>query len=96
MARVIAAALALAAGLAIMWMDTRPTWDDTGITAAALALVALVAALAGLRPWLAATLVAAPVVLAELPKGYGVLLAIPFAVAGAVGGWLLRRRPAAR
>ncbi len=29
---------ALAAGAAILWIDSRPTWDDTGITAGLLLL----------------------------------------------------------
>jgi hypothetical protein len=47
--------LAFCAGLAIAWIDTRPHWDDTGITV-------------------------------------GVLLAIPFTLAGAYTGALIRRR----
>jgi hypothetical protein len=70
----IASALVLCAGLGIAWIDTRPRWDDAGITAGALTRV---------PPWLAATLAAGPILIAEIPDGPGVLLAIPFALAGA-------------
>jgi len=81
--RGIAALLALGLGCAIAWMDTRPGWDDTGITAGVIGIASGLAAFLGL-PWaLAAALVAGPILAAELPRGGGVLLAAPFAVAGA-------------
>jgi hypothetical protein len=83
--------LALVAGLAIAWVDTRPTWDDTGVTAVAIAIAAGLAAVLGSRPWLAAALVAGPLLVAGLAHGNtGVLLAIPFALAGAYAGRLVR------
>ena len=39
---VILLAISLAAGLAIGWVDSRPTWDDTGITVGALFLASAV------------------------------------------------------
>ena len=45
----IIAALAVTIGTGIAWVDTRPTWDDTGVTAGALLLTAGFAAGAGLR-----------------------------------------------
>ena len=33
--------LALTLGLLIGWVDTRPTWDDTGVTAAAIIAIAV-------------------------------------------------------
>ena len=84
--------LALAAGGLIAWVDTRPRWDDTGITAGALLVVAGLAALAGLHWWIAAVLVACPLLLAEARSvGWGLVLAPVIAVVGAVGGGLLRR-----
>jgi hypothetical protein len=84
--------LALAAGGVIAWVDTRPGWDDTGVTAGALLIVAGAAALAGLRWWIAAALVMGPVLLAEIGSvGWGLALAPTIAVAGALGGALLRR-----
>ena len=88
----VACAGALGAGLAIAWMDTRPTWDDTGITAAALLVASGLAAALGARWWLAALLVAGPLVVAE-SSGLGAGLALPalIAVPGAVVGALARR-----
>jgi len=90
----IASILTLAAGLAIAWVDTRPTWDDTGITAVAVVLIAFGGSVAGAPFWLAALCVAGPMLAAELPKGAGVLMAIPFALIGAYVGTLVRRRNA--
>jgi hypothetical protein len=88
-------ALTLAAGLAIAWMDTRPHWDDTGVTAGVLVLASGLAALAGTRPWLAALLVAGPLVVAERQLlNSGMLLVLALALAGAYTGSLFRRRAA--
>jgi hypothetical protein len=87
----LGSALALCAGLGIAWVDSRPGWDDTGVTAAALVIAAALAAFARVPPWLAAILVAGPVLAAELPIGTGVLLAIPLAIAGAYAGAFVRR-----
>ena len=53
---------------------------------------AALASLARVPPWLAAALVTGPILVAELPAGAGVLLAIPFAIAGAWAGAYARRR----
>jgi hypothetical protein len=84
-------AAALCAGLGIAWVDSRPGWDDTGVTAGALLIVAALAAFARVPPWLAAVLVAWPILAAELSKGTGVLLAIPLSIAGAYAGAFVRR-----
>jgi len=81
------AAVAVVAGLAIAWVDSRPTWDDTGVTAGALLLAAAFAAGAGLRWWGAALLVAAPILLAELRSaGAGVSVSLAFTAAGSLIG----------
>jgi hypothetical protein len=82
-------ALALAVGIA--WVDTRPNWDDTGVTAGALLLTAGFAAAAGLPWWGAALLVAMPVLLAELPNGAGVTLALAVTTIGSLLGAGIRR-----
>ena len=83
---------ALAAGGVIAWVDTRPGWDDTGVTAGALLIVTGLAALAGLRWWIAAALGVGPLLLAEIGSaGWGLALAPAIAVVGALGGALLRR-----
>jgi hypothetical protein len=73
-------------------MDTRPGWDDTGVTAGALFLGSGLAAVAGVRWWLAALLVAAPLLAVEIRGlGWGAGLVLAFALAGAAGGAIARR-----
>jgi hypothetical protein len=96
----VLAVLAVAAGLAIAVLDSRPGWDDSGITAALLALAAfVVAAVSGRRPWLWALLVGVWTPLAEMPSSgaTGSLLALAIAAIGAFAGFGLVRllvRPA--
>ena len=90
--RYVSLALTLLAGGFIAWMDTRPRWDDTGITAVALMVVAGLAALAGVKWWLATALAVGPLLLAEsLHVGWGILLAPAITLVGAGGGVLLRQ-----
>jgi hypothetical protein len=84
-------AAALCAGLGIAWVDSRPGWDDTGVTAGALVLAAAMAAFARVPPWPAALLVAGPILVTELSGSTGVLLAIPLAIVGAYAGAFVRR-----
>jgi hypothetical protein len=81
----------LCAGLAVAWMDTRPGWDDTGITVGLVVLIAASGALGGLWVWLSAALAVVPILALELPTGTGVLLAVPVAMCGAIVGSLVRR-----
>ena len=91
------AVLAIAAaviGLAIAYVDSRPTWDDTGITVSLILLAsAIVSGLSGRRPWLWALLVGAWVPLFEISGSGGAvsLIALLVAAVGAVVGYLLRR-----
>lgn len=88
----IAGGFAVLLGGAIAWVDTRSGWNDTDLTAGALLVVAGIAALSGLRWWLAAVLVVGPLLLAEIRgAGWGLVLAPVFAFAGALGGALLHR-----
>jgi hypothetical protein len=81
----------LLAGMGMAWVGTRPHWDDTGVTAAALVLVSAVSALVGVRPWIAAGLSVGPLLAAELRSGnVGLLLAAVFALAGAYGASTFR------
>jgi hypothetical protein len=88
------AVIALAAGVVIAWIDSRPTWDDTGITAASLlGAAAVVTALSGRRPLVWAFLVGVWTPLLEIP-GSGdpaPLLALGFAVVGSLIGYGLAR-----
>ena len=90
MMRWIGVVTVLCAGIAIAWIDARPTWDDTAVTAIAVMIVAAAGALARLPAWLSALLAVGPLVTAELSGGAGVLLAIPFALIGAYVAAFLR------
>ena len=86
--------VALAAGLAIAFIDSRPGWDDTGITAAMLFLGAAIAATIGRdRPWLWALLVGLPMPILEtmLQGAVASWPAVIFAIAGAFTGWAAAR-----
>jgi hypothetical protein len=96
--------LALALGLAIAWIDSRPHWDDAGITAGLLLLSAATCTLlAPRRPWLVGLLVgfgvfaelARPVLAAHVfsisMATLGPLVVLVFPLAGAYGAFFLRR-----
>lgn len=88
------AGAAVAAGVAIVFVDSRPNWDDTGITAVALIFAAALVAFLGRRqPWLWALLVGAWVPALEIGgrSGSGSLLALVFAGIGAGVGYALAR-----
>jgi hypothetical protein len=84
----------LAVGTALGYVDSRPLWDDTGVTALAVLVSTFVlGALAPQRPWATALAVGIWIpVFGIVGRGnYGSLLALAFAFAGAYGGMLLRR-----
>lgn len=83
--QVFGVVLVMCAGIAIAWIDSRPTWDDAELTAAAVVVVAAAGSLAQVPAWLTATLAVGPLLVAELAGGAGVLLAVPFCA-----GWRLR------
>ncbi len=88
MATLIVVALAL--GLVIARIDSRPGWDDTGTSAGLLLLgTATIAAVGGARPWLWAILVGAPTPITEIVStgNTGSTLALVFAAIGAAVGW---------
>ncbi len=87
-------ALALGIGLAVGWIDSRPAWDDAGVTAGLLVVgAALVAAIDGRRAWLWTLLVGAPLALIEVPAtgSAAPLVGLLFAAIGASIGILARR-----
>lgn len=87
-------AVALAAGALIAYADSRPGWDDTGVTALALLVsCCLLSAAAPRRPWLWALAVGlwVPAAGVLLAHNFGSLLALAFAFAGAYGGLALRK-----
>jgi hypothetical protein len=80
---------ALLIGAAITWMDTRPKWDDAGITAGSIFIATII--LGALRPqqvWLSALAVGAWIPLVEITRtgNYGACLALIVAFAGAYLG----------
>lgn len=87
----IGAAVALLGGLALAWLDTRPNWDDTGISVGLLLIGAAVAGQIGAPWWLAGGLMAAPLLFAELGSDWSLLIVVPIALAGGFAGDYLRR-----
>jgi hypothetical protein len=85
------ALIALAgAGCLIAWVDSRPGWDDTGITAAALLGASFLAGVAGVPPVVAALLAAGPLIAVEWDPAHPALLAVlAFPAAGALAGSFL-------
>ena len=86
--------LAVAGGLVIAWVDSRPTWDDAGITAGMLFLTA--ALFGALHPprapvWALAVGVWVPLAGIVLHHNFGSLLALGVAFFGAYAGALARR-----
>ena len=86
--------VALALGFLIAWMDSRPHWDDTGITVGAILLTSGLSGFVGpRRPWLWALAIGLWIPAYTLLEGsnYGGLVAVVFAFAGAYAGMALRR-----
>ena len=86
--------VALGLGLWITWFDSRPNWDDTGITAAAILIVCgLLGAWSPRRPWLWALAVGLWIPLWGIARhhNWGALLALAIAFGGAYAGMALRR-----
>jgi hypothetical protein len=85
--------LALAAGLSIGWVDTRPTWDDAGITAGAILVTTAVFGVAmPKRAWLWALAVGGGIAgLNVILNGNVVaLISFLFSFAGSYAGVLVR------
>lgn len=86
--------VALGLGLAITYVDSRPNWDDTGVTAAAILVsCGLLGALGPKQPWLWALAVGLWIPLFGIVRAqnFGSLLALAIAFAGAYAGMALRR-----
>jgi hypothetical protein len=87
-------AIAVGVGSLIAYVDSRPNWDDTGITAAAIFVTCGLLTLASpSRPWLWGLAVGIwiPVLGIAMTRNYGTLLALLFAFAGAYAGMACRK-----
>ncbi|MGH7583969.1 MAG: hypothetical protein ACREL5_12155 [Gemmatimonadales bacterium] len=91
-------AVAIVCGLAIAWVDSRPGWDDTGITAFAMLLAATVLGfIAPRRPWRWALAIGVWIPLhlvAQSPTWATIRFAplvLIFPLVGAYAGMLVRR-----
>jgi uncharacterized membrane protein len=85
---------AVALGLLIAYIDTRPNWDDTGVIALALVVsCAVLGALSPERPWLWALAVGCwiPAFNIALSGNLGSIIALAFAFAGAYAGMAVRK-----
>jgi hypothetical protein len=90
----MALTIAAVAGLVIGFIDSRPGWDDTAITAVLLAFAAGLVTTLDPRRWLLWTaIVGGPIVLLEVPStgSPAPIAALVFAGVGAVAGWLATR-----
>jgi hypothetical protein len=86
-------AVATISGLFITYVDSRPAWDDTGITAGVILLLCGLIALIGYqRPWLLALVVGAWIPLYGLfvTHNFASVLALIIAFVGAYAGWAFR------
>lgn len=90
-------AVGIAVGLAIAYVDSRPTWDDTGITVfALLGSAGLLGLIAPHRPWLWALSVgvwipAHAIAKAPGPGSFAMLVILAFPMTGAYGGMFVRK-----
>jgi len=86
---------AIIAGVVIAWIDSRPNWDDTGIS---VLMVLVAAAVFGFftseKPWLTALAVSIwiPVFGILSTHNFGSLLALVPGFAGSYLGYLLKRK----
>ncbi|MCX6543552.1 MAG: hypothetical protein NTV05_03960 [Acidobacteria bacterium] len=86
--------LALVSGALITYVDSRPGWDDAGVTAfAILAVCAILGLIGPKRPWLWALAVGLwiPLLGIVMTHNYGSVLALLIAFAGAYGGMAVRK-----
>ncbi len=85
---------AIACGIAVGYFDSRPTWDDTGVTAGTvLFLTVMFGAIRPKLAWLFALAVGLPIVIIgfAVNGGFGLLLALAIAFVGAYAGALFRK-----
>ena len=91
---ILSVLFACALGIAIAWVDSRPNWDDAGISAFLVLFVSMVAGyIAKQKPWLIALAVSAWIPLYGIlsAQNFGSLLALVPGFIGAYVGWLTER-----
>lgn len=92
---IIVLLLATITGLAIAWIDSRPNWDDTGIS---VMMVLLASTLFGYispqKPWLTALAVSVWISLASIAisNNFGALIALIPGFIGAYFGYFVKTR----
>ena len=83
-------AIALALGLPLAFVDSRPNWDDTGIIAFGMLIsCGVIGLFIQRRPWLLALVLGVWIPLwgVVVTHNYGSLLALALAFAGVYAGW---------
>ena len=91
---ILAAVVAALLGSCIAYVDSQPTWDDTGVTAAALVVAAGLVSLARPRAWLPiGVVVGLPIVAFNVARfgRWDSALAVAFSLLGAAIGGSVRR-----
>ncbi len=76
------------------WIDTRPTWDDTGITVFAVLITSFIFSILMTKyAWLWAIIIGAGIGLFNvfLSANYGALIVMLFAFAGAYSGVVVKK-----
>ncbi len=84
--------LSITAGLLIAYVDSRPTWDDTGITVFALLVAGgMIGLLVQRRPWLYALALGLWIPLWGIlhARDFAMLLVLLFPLVGVYAGWAL-------
>jgi formate hydrogenlyase subunit 3/multisubunit Na+/H+ antiporter MnhD subunit len=83
-------ACSISLGILIAWIDSRPNWDDTGVTAAMILVVTVVVSyFFPQRPfiWALAVSIWIPLLGIISSSNYGSLMALLFGFVGAYLGW---------
>ncbi len=86
--------VAVVAGLLIAYVDSRPTWDDTGITVAGLVLTAaIVGFFVQRQPWFFGLAIGIwiPIVPIYKTGDFKLLVVLLFPMIGVYAGWAVRK-----
>ena len=91
---IISLIIAITIGLTIAWIDTRPHWNDTGVSVFLILLSSIYCGyLSSQKPWLIALAVSiwVPLFNIIIAHNYGALLALVPGFIGAYIGYFVRR-----